>query len=243
MADYKIDKKRIVFNAEYNYSIDFFQKQYAIMKELSSDSPNYHISGVEFTVENKELHFSKNFNHRMCAFEFDDINSKMPEVKEAIINGLDVYNKHIAVESFISMALRMIMFVPLKEMKTKELADIIYSKLYIRNAETLGFTSENIDDLSYIINFSRGEYLYFLRSGPMPKKQIINFVHFGDPNKRFNSQEDFVKYMAEFPEMSLFIELECSQKAVPFAEKNTFINEAMGSCSEVASKLNKYLLG
>ena len=77
----------------------------------------------------------------------------------------------------------------------------------------------------------------------MPKKQIINFVHFGDPNKRFNSQEDFVKYMAEFPEMSLFIELECSQKVVSFSEKNTFINEAMGSCSEIASKLNKYLLG
>lgn len=243
MAKYKLEKKRIIFNAHYKHSVDFFQKQYDIMKELMGDMPHYHITSLDCTVENKEKHISQKFTHKRSIFEYDEVNDKVEDAKQSIKAGLEAYNKFVPIETFSSLLLRTFIFIPMKEIEVEELADIYWKKFFVKNSDVEDIVGENIDDLSYNVNFSKDGFFYRVASGPMPKKQIVQVVDFGDLNMRFDNDDEAREYTGNYPDISVFIDMTCGKKDVPFGEKDNFLKGAFESTNQIAAKLNTYLLG
>ena len=84
MAEYKVEKKKIVFNADFKPSVDFFPKQYDLIKKYNEDFANWELSGTAFTVQDKVSHCSATVTHKRIIFELDDANSKVDLAKERI---------------------------------------------------------------------------------------------------------------------------------------------------------------
>lgn len=243
MASYKIEKKKILFVADFKPSVDFFQKQHEIIKELQADFPNWEASGLDFTMQDKEIHCSGSFSSKKIVFEFEETSGKTDTAKKRIINGLKVYNSHLPIDSFGRLGIRFFMFIPMQDIKKEELTDVIKSKLFSDNKELSDIFSEKASDLAYILDYSKDEYFYHFKCGPMPKEHIPAWVDFGDLKNRFKNQKDAKEYLESFPEMSIFLDFDCYKKNIPFMEFERFLNKSFEECSHTSKKLKNYILG
>ncbi len=84
MPEYKIKKEKIVFNADFKPSVDFFTKQTEVIKALNVDYPDWELSGLNFTVQDKENHCSGSFSHAKIIYEIDDASDRVDFFKERI---------------------------------------------------------------------------------------------------------------------------------------------------------------
>lgn len=243
MAEYKIEKKKIIFNADFKPSVDFFQKQYDIIKELNADFPGWDLSGLNFVIQDKENNCSGSFSSQKVVYEVEEANNKIDFAKERILKGLRIYSNYLPLKVFIRLGIRFYMFVPMQEIKKEELADIIQSKLFITNEAIINIFTEKANDLAYILDYAKDGFLYHLKCGPMPKEHIPTWVAFGEGKNRFKSAKDFKDYLESFPEMSIFIDIDCYKNDVSFKDMESFLNKAFDNCLQTSAKLKKYILG
>ena len=243
MAEYNVEKKKIIFNADFKPSVDFFPKQYELIKKYNEDFANWELSGTAFTMQDKVKHCSSTVTHKKIIFELDDANSNIDLAKERISKILRLYNESLSVDSFIRLGVRFFMFVPMKEIKKEELADIIQAKMFANNKDLNEILSEKLNDLAYIRDYSRDDFLYHLKSGPMPREHIPAWVDFGENKHRFETTKEFKDYLDSFPDISIFFDIDCYKNDVPFKDLDQFIAKAFDNCIQTASKLKKYILG
>lgn len=242
MAEYKVEKKRFIFNAEFAPVVDFFQHQYEIIKDLQKDFPDWQVSGVEFTMQDKEHHISATFTSQKIIFECDEANKKIELLHDKIDKSIHAYSKHAPIDSFLRLGLRSYMFIPMKEIKKEELSDILKSKLYIHNDELEKIFPEKVTDLAYIIDYEDDELLYHFKCGPMPQEQVSGWVDFGNMQYRFKTKKEARDYLESFPQMSIFFDLDCYQREVEFKELSSFLKKASESCIQTTGKLKNYIL-
>lgn len=243
MAEYKVEKKKIVFNADFKPSVDFFPKQYDLIKKYNEDFANWELSGTAFTVQDKVSHCSATFTHKRIIFELDDANSKVDLAKERISKILRLYSESLPIESFLRLGVRFFMFVPMQEIKKEELADIIQVKIFANNEELNEILSEKLNDLAYIRDYCKDGFLYHLKCGPMPKEHIPTWVDFGENKHRFETTKEFKSYLDSFPDISIFFDIDCYKSDVVFGDADSFLAKAFDNCLQTASKLKKYILG
>jgi len=243
MPEYKIEKKKIIFNADFKASVDFFPKQYEMMKALNSDYPNWEVSGLSFVMQNKENNCSATLSHKKIICEFDQTSNRVEESKQNIIKTLQIYNKFLPISSFNRIGVRFFMFVPMQEIKKEELADIIFSKLFAVNKDIKGMFAEKVNDLAYIIDYDKDGFYYHLKCGPMPNEHVPAWVDFGEGKHRFKSPKDFKDYLESFPAMSIFIDMDCYKADVLFTDMETFLKKSFDNCAQNTSMLKKYILG
>jgi len=243
MTKYKIDKKKIVFNANIKPSIDFFSKQYELLKKFKEDFPNWEVTGFNFTSQDRENHCSAMVTHKNIIFEIDDANNKIEFSKKIIKKILVEYNKLLHIELFLRLGFRFFIFIPMLEIEKEELADIIQSKLFINNSELSTILSEKLTDLAYIRDYNKDGFLYHFKCGPMPKEQIPAWVDFGQNKYRFNTPKDFKEYLDSFPEMSIFIDIDCYKQNIPFTDMEPFLVKAIDNCIKTSTSIKKYILG
>lgn len=242
MAEFELNRKRIIFNAVFQSSLEFFPKQYEIMKDLKPDFPHWEISALDFKMGNDVDNYSTSVSHNKIVYEFDKVSEKIPQAKELIIKGLNAYNKHLPIEKFIRLGIRFFMFVDMKDIKKEELAEIITSKLFLINDKTVDIFAEKFNDLAYIIDYSKDEFSYHFKCGPMPKNQIPAWIELGEYKHRFKKPKEFKDYLDSFPEMSIFLDLDCYQQDILFTAIPSFMNRAIDSCLQISSKIKKYIL-
>lgn len=243
MPEYKIHKEKIVFNADFEPSLDFFSKQIELMKALKVDFPNWELSSLNFTMQDKDNNCTGTFTHNKIIYEIDNANSKVDLTKKKIINGLKFLNDALTVKSFKRLGIRFFMFIPMVEMKKEELSEIVQSKLFLNNEETIDIFAKESTDLVYIIDYSKDNFLYHVKCGPMPKEHIPNWVDFSGGKQRFKTTNDFKEYLESLPEMSFFIDIDCYNHDVDFSDTEMFVNKAVSNCLETSAKLKKYVLG
>ena len=243
MVEYKIDKRKIVFNADFKPSIDFFSKQYNILKAYKSDFPNWEVTGLEFVVKDIENNCSANISSKKIIFEIEDANSKVDLAKKRIDNLISNYNNILPIEKILRAGIRFFIFVPMVEIKKEELADIIKSKLFLNNEEINDIFSKKIEDLSYIHDYSKEGFFYHFKCGPMPNKQIRAWVPLNQIQYRFKSEKDFMNYFESFPEISIFLDIDCYKKDIDIKEFKDFLTKAVSNCIKTATEIKKYLLG
>ncbi len=243
MTEYKIEKKKILFNAIFKPSVEFFLKQYELLKMYKKYFPSWEVSGLNFTVQDRENHCSSTITHSNIIFEIDDANSKVEFLKKTINNILSGYNEFFPIESFIRLGLRFYIFIPMLEIKKEELADIIQSKLFVSNNELTTILSEKVTDLAYIRDYKKDEFLYHFKCGPMPKEQIPAWVDFGQNKHRFNTPKDFKEYLDSFPDMSIYIDIDCYKQDIPFSDMGSFLTKSIDNCIKTATSIKKYILG
>jgi len=243
MTEYKIEKKKILFGANIKPSIDFFSKQYELLKMYKMDFPNWEVSILNFTAQDRENHCSATVTHKNIIFEIDDANTKVEFSRKIINNILSGYNEFFPIESFIRVGLRFYIFIPMLEIEKEELADIIQSKLFISSNELTTILSEKVTDLAYIRDYKKDDFLYHFKCGPMPKEQIPAWVDFGQNKHRFNTPKDFKEYLDSFPDISIFIDIDCYKQDIPFTDIGSFLTKAMDNCIKTATSTKKYILG
>lgn len=242
MPDFELNRKRIIFNANFQPSLEFFPKQYEIMKDLKPDFPHWELSALDFKMGNDIDNYSISVSHNKIVYEFDKVSEKIPQAKELIIKGVNAYNKHLPIEKFIRLGIRFFMFVDMKDIKKEELAEIISSKLFLANEKTADIFAEKFNDLAYIIDYSKDEFSYHFKCGPMPKNQIPSWIDLGEYKQRFKKPQEFKDYLDSFPTMSIFLDLDCYQQDILFTAAHSFMNRAVDSCMQISSKIKKYLL-
>jgi len=243
MAEYKVEKKKIVFNADFKPSVEFFPKQYDLIKKYNEDFLSWELSGTAFTMQDKAGHSSATVTHKKIIFELDDANGKVDLAKERISKILRLYNESLSIESFLRLGVRFFMFVPMQEIKKEELSDIIQAKLFANNKELNEILSEKLNDLAYIRDYSRDSFLYHLKCGPMPREHIPTWVDFGENKHRFETTKAFKEYLDSFPEMSIFFDIDCYKSDVAFGDTDLFLAKAFDNCLQTVSQLKKYILG
>lgn len=243
MSKYKIENKKILFNALIKPSIDFFSKQYELLKELNKAFPNWEVRGVGFTSRDVKNHCSSTINHKLIIYEIENSETGIDFSKDRINNILLAYNKFFPIKDFLRIGLRFFIFVPMIEIEKEELADIIQSKLFLNNENISNILSDELIDLTYLRDFKKDEFYYHFKCGPMPEEQISSWVIFGDNRHRFKTQDDFKKYLATFPKMSLFIDIDCYKRDIPFTQIDLFLSKAFNNCTQIATDMKKYILG
>jgi len=243
MSEYKIEKKRIIFSADFKPSIQFFKTQYDIIDELQSEIPNWEIGGANFVMSDRVNNYSGVFLSKKVTFEFDAASDKITLAKEKISKILAIYHKHLPIDSFLRLGMRFFMFISMGDIKKEELSDIITPKLFVKNEFVDSAFSENITDIVYTIDYSKDDYLYHFKCGPMPKEQIPAWVDFGQYKHRFENEKVFKEYLESFPEMSIFLDYDCYANDVTFDGLDVFLNRAVQDCSDSSTKIKKYLLG
>ena len=206
--------------------VDFFPKQYDLIKKYNADFPNWELSGISFTLQDKENHCSASITHKKIIFELEEATSKIDFAKERISKVLQVYNELLPIESYLRIGVRFFMFVQMQEIKKEELADIIQSKLFANNKEINDILSEKLNDLAYIRDYSKDGFLYHFKCGHMPREHIHTWVDFGENKHRFETTKDFRDYLETFPEMSIFIDLDCYKSDVAFSDTESFLSKA-----------------
>lgn len=243
MSKYKIDNKKIMFNASIKSSIDFFPKQYELLKELNKVFPNWEVSGVGFTSRDTENHCSTTINHKIIIYEIENPEIGTDFSKDRITNILFAYNKFFPIKDFLRIGLRFFIFIPMIEIEKEELADIIQSKLFLNNDNISSILSDKLIDLTYIRDYKKDEFYYHFKCGPMPEEQISSWVIFGENRHRFKTPDDFKKYLDTFPKMSLFIDVDCYKKDISFTQMDSFLSKAFNNCTRIATDIKKYILG
>lgn len=243
MTNYKVEKKKILFNADLNPSIDFFSKQYDLLKKYKKDFPNWEVNGLIFIVQDKENHCSSTISHNKIIFEIEDANTKIDFAKTRINNILKEYNEMFPIENISRAGIRFFMFVPMEEIKKEELADIIKSKLFVNNKEVHDILSEKLDDLAYIRDYTKDDFLYHFKCGPMPSEQIPAWVDFGQNKHKFKTPSDFKNYLDSFPKISIFIDIDCYKHNITFSDFNTFLSKSFENSLKTATKIKDYILG
>lgn len=243
MTEYKVEKRKIIFNANIKPSINFFSKQYELLKKYKTDFPNWEVTSLNFTVKDRENHCSALITHKNIIFEIDDANTKVEFSSKRINKILIEYNELFPIEVFSRLGLRFFIFVPMLEIEKEELADIIQSKLFVNNNELSTILSEKLTDLAYIRDYTKDGFLFHFKCGPMPREQIPAWVDFGQNKYRFNTPKDFKQYLDSFPEMSIFIDIDCYRQDIPFTDMGSFLTKAFYNCIKTATSIKKYILG
>jgi hypothetical protein len=243
MAEYKIEKKKIIFNADFKPSVDFFPKQYDLIKKYNIDFPHWELSGISFTMQDKTEHCSALVTHKKIIFEWDDATTKVDAAKQRISNVLRSYNELLPIDSFLRIGVRFFMFVPMIEIKKEELADIIQTKLFANSKEISEIFPEKLNDLAYIRDYPQDGFLYHLKCGPMPEEHIPAWVDFGEGKHRWETTKAFKDYLDSFPKISIFFDVDCYKTDVIFGDVGQFLEKAFNNCLQTAANLKKYILG
>jgi len=243
MPEYKIEKKKIIFSADLNPNIDFFSKQYDLLKKYIRDFPNWELSGLIFTIQDRENHCSSTITDKKIIFEIEDANNKIDFTKTRINNILKEYNEMFPIENINRAGIRFFIFVPMYEIKKEELADIIQSKLYVNNKELHDIFSEKLYDLAYIRDYTKDDFLYHFKCGPMPTEQIPAWVNFGQNRHKFKTTADFKDYLDSFPKISIFIDIDCYKNNITFSDFDKFLSKSFENSLKTATKIKDYILG
>jgi hypothetical protein len=132
----------------------------------------------------------------------------------------------------------------MEDITKEELSDILKSKLYIQNDELGKIFPGKVTDLAYIVDYEDEdkELLYHFKCGPMPQEQVSGLVDFGNMQYRFKTKKEAREYLESFPQMSIFIDLDCYQKEVEFEKLPDFLKNASENCIQTAGKLKNYIL-
>jgi len=235
---------KTVFKVDYKPHLDFYDKIFSIAATLSG-YPDWFTTGLAVTLQNLDLWSSFTLTHNSFFYIRDLKKEQAKGQDEERISGMwSTVLEKIKYRDYQRRGLRSWDMYAVS-MSFENLVSIVSDKFLAQSKEIKEGICPVPSDVAYMVHFLDNSLKVQLRVGPVKKEELE--VHF-QPDRNANlpvAKRSFpaAELFAEFPEVSLFIDIDVSKNDVKEADLQNVYAEGQEIHSRLSQNIVKYVLG
>jgi hypothetical protein len=229
--------RKAVFQARLKPSILFHKVKYDIANSLASNYPNWRMSSNLIELRDLGKHISIDLSSRDVGFSFE-IPEALENLRTIINSGISVYCDFLKHEKFERLGTRFYYLIPVS-MNFSEIKDIMQHRLTPDDERLADILTPIYDDLAYIVDYTKENFQYHFKAGPVLKRQVPELIPFKEDNFE---DSGFYKLIESISEVNLFVDIDCYQANIEIAKLDEFIGTSFNNCESTFSKFYNYLL-
>ena len=235
---------KTVFKADYKPHLGFYGKMFPIAATLTG-YPDWFTTGLTVTLQNLELWSSFTLTHN-AFYYIRDLKKEQSkgQDEERIKAILASVPTKMQTPLYQRIGLRS-WYLYAAAMSFENLVSIVSDKFLAQNRQIKQGICPTPSDVAYNVHFLDNSLKVQLRVGPVKREELE--VHF-QPDRNANLPVakrglPAAELFADFPEVSLFIDLDVSKSDVKVADVSNAYGEAQEIHSRLSQNIVKYVFG
>jgi hypothetical protein len=217
---------------------------FTLASTIQDRYPDWNTSGLAVTLYDYEAQCSLTLAHNSLSYVREMKKEKAKGGDDARIQAiLEHIGPKLQKKSYERVGLRCLFLSPV-EMNFEMLTSLISEKFLVQNKEITESICPDLIDLAYTVIFVDNGLRVHLRAGPLKRDEIE--IHFQPDRNNLPPATRGLpadKLYSDYPDVSLFMDIDVSKKDVKEGELSQFYVDAQGIQLKLSQNMLRYIFG